>query len=162
MPATITASMLYDLVRCPHRVALDLFADAAERDPASAFVQLLWDRGYAFERETIAALDRPFVDLSGLSGDERERRTREAISSGAQLIYAGRLTHDDLVGEPNLLRRQGNGYVPGDIKSGAGEECARQILVDATHAGRWIRARRSLDRPRQPGIMAARCSAARR
>ena len=41
----ITASMLYSLVTCPHRVSMDLYADAADRDDVSPFVQLLWDRG---------------------------------------------------------------------------------------------------------------------
>ena len=30
MTAMITASMLYDLVACPHRVTMDLFGDLAE------------------------------------------------------------------------------------------------------------------------------------
>jgi uncharacterized protein len=38
------------------------------------------------------------------------------------LIYGGRISHNDLVGQPDLLRREGSGYVAGDIKSGAGEE----------------------------------------
>jgi hypothetical protein len=33
MPTHITASMLYDLVACPHRVTMDLFGDPVERDP---------------------------------------------------------------------------------------------------------------------------------
>ena len=33
MPTPITASMLYDLVACPHRVTMDLFGDPVERDP---------------------------------------------------------------------------------------------------------------------------------
>lgn len=37
----ITASMLYSLVSCPHRVTRDLFADPAQRDPVNAFVELL-------------------------------------------------------------------------------------------------------------------------
>ncbi len=114
--------MLYDLVQCPHRVEQDLFGDATKRDPISRFVQLLWDRGSAFERETIAQLELPFVDLSGFTGAEKERRTREALARREPLVYSGRLTEDDLVGEPDLLRFEGSGYVPGDIKSGAGEE----------------------------------------
>jgi hypothetical protein len=47
----ITASMLYDLVACPHRVSMDLFADVAQRDKISPFVQLLWDRGAAHEKK---------------------------------------------------------------------------------------------------------------
>src|SRR5271156_6774803 len=38
------------------------------------------------------------------------------------LIYSGRIMAADLVGEPDLLRFTGHGYVAGDIKSGAGEE----------------------------------------
>jgi hypothetical protein len=49
---TVTASVLYDLVQCPQRVALDAFGDNAKRDEINAFVQLLWDRGTLFERET--------------------------------------------------------------------------------------------------------------
>jgi hypothetical protein len=38
------------------------------------------------------------------------------------LIYSGRISADDLLGVPDLLRKEAGGYVPGDIKSGAGEE----------------------------------------
>jgi hypothetical protein len=38
------------------------------------------------------------------------------------LIYGGGLTADDLIGEPDLLEWTGNGYIPGDIKSGSGFE----------------------------------------
>jgi hypothetical protein len=34
---TVTASVLYDLVQCPQRVALDAFGDRAKRDEVSAF-----------------------------------------------------------------------------------------------------------------------------
>ena len=33
------------------------------------------------------------------------------------LIYGGRLTSVDLVGEPDLLELRGGGYISGDIKS---------------------------------------------
>lgn len=124
MPIPITGSMLYGLVTCPHRVAQDLFANPADRDPVSPFVELLWERGIAHERETIADLDVPFVDLSIYARDEKERRTAEAIASGALLIYGGRISADDLLGDPDLLRKENGGYVAGDIKSGAGEEGA--------------------------------------
>jgi uncharacterized protein len=63
--------MLYDLVACPHRVTMDLFANPSERDAVSPFVQLLWERGAAHEREVIAGIGDPFLDLSkhyGLGG----------------------------------------------------------------------------------------------
>jgi hypothetical protein len=37
----ITASVLYNLVSCPQRVALDAFGNPAERDEENAFVRLL-------------------------------------------------------------------------------------------------------------------------
>lgn len=118
----VTASVLYDLVHCPQRVALDAFGDPAARDEINPFVRLLWDKGTLFERETIAKLEQPFLDLSGYEDTEKERLTLEAMQSGEPLIYAGRISADDLLGEPDLLRKETGGYVPGDIKSGAGEE----------------------------------------
>jgi predicted RecB family nuclease len=118
----ITASMLYAMVACPHRVTMDLFADPADRDVVSPFVQLLWDRGAAHEQDVIAGVAEPFLDLSGYSGDEKERRTLEAMERGELLIYSGRISAGDLLGVPDLLRKETGGYVAGDIKSGAGEE----------------------------------------
>ena len=122
----ITAAVLYDLVHCPQRVALDAFGDVNGRDPVNPFVKLLWERGTAFERETIAKVRQPFLDLSVMPSDEKERQTLEAMRRGESLIYAGRIGVEDLLGEPDLLRKHGNGYVPGDIKSGAGEEGASE------------------------------------
>lgn len=118
----ITASMLYDLVSCPHRVTMDLFADPADRDEISPFVQLLWERGFAHEQTVMAGLGVPFLDLSTFSGDRKERLTLEAMDRGEPLIYGGRISADGLLGDPDLLRKEANGYVAGDIKSGSGEE----------------------------------------
>jgi predicted RecB family nuclease len=124
MSAPITAAVLYDLVNCPHRVTMDAFGDPAERDPINAFVELLWKRGSAFEDEVITDLTgkTPFVNLRLFAGAEKEQKTLEAMKAGAPLIYGGRLAADDLLGDPDLLRREGDGYIPGDIKSGRGEE----------------------------------------
>jgi predicted RecB family nuclease len=118
----ITASMLYDLVACPHRVSMDLFADPEQRDKASPFVQLLWERGAAHEKEVVAKIGEPFTDLSMYAGTEKEQRTLEAMDRGEPLIYGGRMSAGDLLGDPDLLRKDGTGYIAGDIKSGAGEE----------------------------------------
>jgi predicted RecB family nuclease len=120
----ITASMLYDLVTCPHRVTMDLFADPSARDDVSPFVQLLWERGTAFERQVVGELDKPFIDLSRFSGIEKEHLTLQAMDRGEPLIYGGRITTGDLLGEPDLLRKEGSRYVAGDIKSGLAEEGA--------------------------------------
>lgn len=124
MAAPVTATMLYDLVACPHRVTMDLFADPVHRDEPNPFVELLWERGSLYEREVIAELKVPFLDLSPFAGHEKERRTLEAMQAGEPLIYGGRIMADDLLGDPDLLRHEGGGYVAGDIKSGSGEEGA--------------------------------------
>src|ERR1019366_8621568 len=49
------------------------------------------------------------------------------------LIYSGRITVGDLVGEPDLLRWAGHGYVAGDIKSGAGEEGRKDLSKPKVH-----------------------------
>jgi predicted RecB family nuclease len=122
MSMPVTASILYNVVNCPQRVALDTFGDPAAKDEENAFVRLLWERGTLFERETIDKLEQPFLDLSRAQGEEKERLTLEAMQRGEPLIYSGRISADDLVGVPDLLRKETGGYVPGDIKSGAGEE----------------------------------------
>ena len=67
-------------------------------------MQLLWERGTAHEQEVMAGLGTPFLDLSGLKGDAKEAATREAIARHEPLIYSGRLSVHELLGEPDLLR----------------------------------------------------------
>jgi predicted RecB family nuclease len=118
----VNASTLYNLVQCPQRVALDAFGDSASRDDVNPFVRLLWERGTVYEQEVIESLNVHFVDLSGLGAEEQAAQTLEAMRRGETLIYGGRIAVDDLFGIPDLLRKEAGGYVPGDIKSGAGEE----------------------------------------
>lgn len=127
MGSSITASVLYDFVQCPHRVSQDLYGNIAERDDVSVFVQLLWERGNAFEREVIENLKIPFTNLSVLAAEEKESATKEAMQQGVDLIYGGRIRVDNLLGDPDLLRKTDQGYVAGDIKSGAGEEGASDL-----------------------------------
>lgn len=114
--------MLYNYVKCPHRVTLDLFGDYSKQDPISPFVKLLWEKGTDFEKQVIKGLETPFLDLSVFSGTEKEKRTRESMNRGVELIYSGRISAGNLIGEPDLLRRENNGYISGDIKSGSGLE----------------------------------------
>src|SRR5262249_10964994 len=118
----ITASILYDLVHCPQRVALDVFGNPALRDPVNPFVRLLWEHGTLYEREVVAGLSQPFLDLSHFEGEAKEDRTRQAIARGEPLIYGGRVSTDDLLGMPDLLRKVEGGYIPGDIRAAAAEE----------------------------------------
>lgn len=122
MKIMITASMLYCYTTCPHRVMLDLFGNPFERDEISPFVELLWERGHLFEQETIEGLSISFLNLRGVPLAQREEMTSRAMANGEELIYGGRISHGDLLGEPDLLRRTDAGYIPGDIKSGAGLE----------------------------------------
>lgn len=121
------AATLYDFVQCPTRVALDAFAPA-KRDPINPFVRLLWERGTLFEEETVAEVEHPFTDLSRFKGDEKERLTLEAMHRSHALIYSGRIATDDLLGIPDTLRKEGSGYTPGEIKSGAGEPQSSRLV----------------------------------
>ena len=60
--AKITAAMLYDLVQCTHRPAMDLFGDPAKRDEINPFVRLLCDKGTAYEHEVNDGLELPMLD----------------------------------------------------------------------------------------------------
>ena len=125
--------MLYDLVACPHRLHMDTFADTVERGDVSPFVQLLWKKGALHEDKVMAGLETPFTDLSGYRGDEQERKTREAMRRGDALIYSGRIRAGELLGVPDLLRREGDGYLAGDIKSGAGAKGTEDLAKLKKH-----------------------------
>lgn len=112
---------------------MDVFGDPSEHDEPNPFVQLLWERGSLFEKEVIEGLKEPFVDLSIYSGDEKERLTQEAMERGEPLIYSARIKAGELLGDPDLLRREGDKYVAGDIKSGAGEEGSEDMSKPKKH-----------------------------
>jgi predicted RecB family nuclease len=116
----INASQLYDYSQCSHRVSLDLFGDPLKRDEPNPFVQLLWDHGNIHEAQIVSSMK--VCDLSDVDITIREQATLAAMSRGEPLIYRGRITSGDLIGEPDLLELRGKGYLPGDIKSGSGLE----------------------------------------
>ena len=64
----------------------------------------------------------PYLNLAPYAGDEKEGRTLEAMGRGEPLIYSARIQADGLLGDPDLLRKEGDGYIAGDVKSGSGEE----------------------------------------
>jgi predicted RecB family nuclease len=84
-------------------------------------VELLWEQGLVHEA-TIAAGLKITANLKLIGAADREKETLSAIARREPLIYGGRLTVGDLVGEPDLLEWTELGYVPGDIKSGSGFE----------------------------------------
>jgi uncharacterized protein len=121
--------MLYDFIQCPHRLSLDLFEDPFKRDPINPFIKLLWEKGINYEKEVIQKLNQPFLDLSTYFGSEKLKMTNDAMEKGEDLIYGGRIAADDLIGEPDLLRKDNHGYIAGDIKSGAGLEGENDLTV---------------------------------
>ena len=114
---------------------MDQFASPADRDEVSPFIRMLWEKGAAHGTEhhgwhRSAGL-RPVRHCH--MGTEKERLTTEAMERRDPLIYAGRIIADDLVGEPDLLRWAGHGYVAGDIKSGAAEEGREDLSKPKVH-----------------------------
>jgi len=128
MSIQITASMLYDLLQCSYRVKLDSNAEIGKRDQVNAFVQMLWEKGSQYESEVMEALKQEFLDLSIYGGDEKEKKTTEAMEACVPLIYSARLKYGELLGDPDLLRHENGGYVAIDIKSGAGLDGASEDL----------------------------------
>jgi predicted RecB family nuclease len=114
----VAGTTLRDLTICEHRVYLDKFGDPDLRDPVNPFTEFLWSLGNEFEAETIADEQYKALNLREVPREDRERLTLEAMEKGEPLIFGGRLSTDDLVGEPDLLRREDGGYVPLDVKSG--------------------------------------------
>lgn len=117
----ISAAQLYDFVHCPHRVYMDAFGDPDERGKTSPFVDLLWEQGVVHEL-SIAAKLKITVNLKLTEAADRESETLAAMMRREPLIYGGRLTATDLIGEPDLLEWTELGYLVGDIKSGSGLE----------------------------------------
>ncbi len=121
----ITASTLYDYIKCPHKVWRDIYGPQGEKiAEANPFVQLLWDKGVLHEKEVVKTLGS-IVDLSEGTINERIKKTRDAINGKEELIYQGVISHGNLLGIPDLLKRFPDGkYIAIDIKSGCGFEGA--------------------------------------
>ncbi len=118
---------------CPQRVQLDVLRPC-EPLPDSAFLQKLIGAGQEYEEETI---DDFFDGVEGAvvidaeDPDAQEWHTLRAVADGARVIAGGRLPVDHeahRVGEPDLLVRDGDGYLPVDVKS-------HKSLVAAKEAG---------------------------
>ena len=122
---TITASKLYDYIKCPHKVWRDVYGPQDEKiQETNPFVQMLWDRGVAHEENVVSEMGE-YLDLSKGSFEERFEKTISAIRNETPLIYQGVLKFENYLGIPDLLKRMPDGkYVPVDIKSSRGVEGA--------------------------------------
>ncbi len=121
----ITASKLYDYIKCPHKVWRDIHGPQEEKiQEINPFVELLWQKGLQHEEKIVEKLG-DFMDLTAGTINERYQKTIEAMRNGTALIYQGVLKHENLLGIPDLLRKLEDGsYMPIDIKSGMGLEGA--------------------------------------
>jgi predicted RecB family nuclease len=117
----ITASKLYDYIKCPHKIWRDIYGPQEEKiQETNPFVELLWQKGLQHEKRIVKQLG-DFVDVTAGTFDERYQKTIEAMRNGAVLIYQGVLKHQNLLGIPDILRKIEDGsYMPVDIKSGMG------------------------------------------
>jgi predicted RecB family nuclease len=107
---------------CPERVQLDVLRPV-DPAPDSPFLQKLIRAGEEHEGETIGdvfdGVDGAVV-IDADDPDAREWHTLQAVGQGARVIAGGRLPTDHgghRVGEPDLLVRHGDGYLPVDVKS---------------------------------------------
>ncbi len=127
----ITASSLYDYIKCPHKVWRDIYGPQEEKiQETNPFVELLWERGVKHEEKIISGLGE-FLDLKEGSVDERFQKTTEAMKNKTPLIYQGVLKYENIIGIPDLLRKlPDNTYMPIDIKSGMGFEGADEEKGD--------------------------------
>jgi len=129
----LTASKLYNYLQCPHRVWRDIYGNQSEKiQETNPFVQLLWDKGMQHEKEVVGKLGK-FVDLG--EGDQQERivNTKQALDDGVNLLYQPIITHENLLGIPDFLRKLDDGtYIAMDVKSGRGYEGTDDGGVDNT------------------------------
>ncbi len=121
----VTAQDFFDYEKCPHRVYLDRFGDEKEKQPLSAFLNLLFEHGLSHQEQVVA--DLPCVTPSGVTLEERTQLTHELMQKGADRIYQGVLLRPAESGIPDLLEKvRGNSnlgdyfYMPVDIKAGSG------------------------------------------
>jgi len=127
----ITASKLYNYMRCRHRPWRDIWGPQDEKiQETNPFVKMLWEKGIQYEKKVIQQIGS-YQDLSGGDFEDRFQKTLEAMKGKEPLIYQGVLIANNLRGIPDLLRRMPDGsYMPIDIKSGMGVEGADEESDD--------------------------------
>jgi predicted RecB family nuclease len=125
----ITSSILYDYIKCPHKVWRDKYGPQTEKiQETNPFIKLLWEKGIQHEKSIMVKFGERIIDLSEGEIDDRITRTEIAMKEKPPIIYQGVLKRDDLFGIPDLLKLHENGkYLPIDIKSGQGYEGAEDL-----------------------------------
>ena len=120
----IVASDFYTL-HSPSRCELRVYLahHGVQGSPSGPFEQVLFRLGDRHEATHLAALG-DHVDLRGGTLEVREKRSREAVAGGARILYQPILRCEveiaelicEVVGEPDFLIREGEGYVVRDSK----------------------------------------------
>ena len=107
---------------CPQRVQLDVL-QPCEPLPDPPFLQMLYRAGNEHEDDTFALLFdgvEGAVVIEAEDSSDREWQTLQAVKDGALVIAGARLPIDheaQRVGQPDLLVRHGEGYLPIEVKS---------------------------------------------
>jgi predicted RecB family nuclease len=107
---------------CPQRVQLDVL-QPCEPLPDPPFLQMLYRAGNEHEDDTFALLFdgvEGAVVIEAEDSSDREWQTLQAVKDGALVIAGSRLPIDreaQRVGQPDLLVRHGEGYLPVEVKS---------------------------------------------
>ena len=71
----ITASKLYDYIKCPHKIWRDIYGPQEEKiQETNPFVELLWQKGLQHEKRIVKQLG-DFVDVTAGTFDERYQKT---------------------------------------------------------------------------------------
>ncbi|WP_171009344.1 TM0106 family RecB-like putative nuclease [Sphingomonas sp. 2SG] len=143
MSQLISGTMLRDLLLCERRFGLDLFGELGDRDETSPFVRMLWRDGLAHEDEILSGIAEAATDLRGLDRVDREARTSLAVDHRAPTILGAVLSHDDLIGMPDVMRLTPTGYVALDVKAGSALEGPRgaykaSYLIQVSHYAHLI------------------------
>ena len=108
--------------QCPQRVQLDVL-QPCEPLPDPPFLQMLYRAGMEHEDDTFALLfdgAEGAVVIEAEDVSDREWQTLQAVKDGALVIAGARLPIDreaQRVGQPDLLVRHGEGYLPIEVKS---------------------------------------------
>jgi predicted RecB family nuclease len=122
--------------QCPQRVQLDVL-QPCEPLPDPPFLQMLYRAGNEHEDDTFALLFdgvEGAVVIEAEDPNDREWQTLQAVKDGALVIAGSRLPIDhraQRVGQPDLLVRHGEGYLPIEVKSHKALERVRKAGTGA-------------------------------
>lgn len=120
----ITGTHLYQLFRCERSVYLDWFGNPDLIEPPGESLELLLQRGRSFEDTVVEKLDYVEPEYDRGSFNQGAEQTLQFMRDGVVGISQGVVIDGDLLGIPDLLRREEGAsdlgdfhYVVGDIKS---------------------------------------------